>query len=138
MRLLLKKGILVQKSASFTIASSPGASLGQGKTNSPPVQKDRPSSVDSQMPLQSPSFRLKKRNVKRIELSTSSPIKPELAKRVVRPGESSSDSDIDTLGAITWGGPGSRPNQDHSVYFSLVFSNIGCLMWRVRCTRFRK
>lgn len=138
MRLLLKKGILVQKSASLTVPSPPVSSNGQGRMNSPPMHIGRSSSVDSPRSLKSPSFRIKKRNVKRIELSSSSPIKPALAKRVIRPGESSSDSDIDSLGAITWGGPGSHPTQDRSMYSFFIFSDVGCSMWKVRCTRFRR
>ena len=87
MRLLLKKGILVQKSASLTVPSPPVSSNGQGRMNSPPMHIGRSSSADSPRSLKSPSFRIKKRNVKRIELSSSSPIKPALAKRVIRPGE---------------------------------------------------
>ena len=104
-KMLLRRDILNQKSAYNYGSYSHSLARGSDKSDSPPLATVRSHSVDCGYCSRSAPVRIRRKKVKRIDVSSSSPIKLPASKRLPVPNDSSSDSDLGTLGAITWGSP---------------------------------
>ena len=137
-KMLLRRDILNQKSASVSGSFSHASARGGDKSDSPPSDTVRSHSVDSSYRVKPVSVRIRRKKVKRIDVFSSSPVRPRESKRLATHGESSSDSDLGTIGAITWGSPIKVMKHGESEYLNDHVLPVDTIMLRMRSNRFRK